>query len=125
MKFLAPDPSPIARYSESTKTISFSILGFFRLRVKLGFAFPIVLPNQKSQPWSLNFDFDEEINPIMGSLKNTSPVKIPNFPQQKLKMLGIKFFFDRKMHPSMESYPSLILLMDCGERPKKNNTFLL
>ena len=43
-----------------------------------------------------------------GSLKNYSSVKIPNFPHQKLKMLGIEFHFDRKMRPSMESNPSII-----------------
>ena len=26
---------------------------------------------------------------------------------------------DTKMHPSMESQPSILLLVDCGERPKK------
>ena len=57
----------------------------------------------KSQPKSLKFDFDEDINPIPGSLKNSSSVRSPNFPHQKLKMLGIKFCFDRKMRPSMES----------------------
>ena len=56
---------------------------------------------------------------MLGSLKNSSSVKIPNFLQQKLKMPGTKFCFDRKMHPSMESHPSLLLPMDCGERPKK------
>ena len=55
---------------------------------------------------------------MLGSLKNSTSVKIADFPMQKLKMPGIKFYFDRKMHPSMESYPSLILLMDCGERLK-------
>ena len=40
MKILAPEPSPISRYSECTKTTSFSILGFFRPGVKLGFEFP-------------------------------------------------------------------------------------
>ena len=55
---------------------------------------------------SLNFDFDEDINPMPGSLKNSSSMKIPNFPQQKLKMLGIEFCFDRKMQPSMESHPN-------------------
>ena len=116
---MAPDPSPISRYSESTKTTSFSILGFFWPGVKLGFEFPRFLPNQKYRPRSLNLDFDEESNPMPGSLKNSSFVKIPNFPHQKLKMLGIKFCFDRKIRPSMESYPSLPLLMDYGERPKK------
>ena len=53
------------------------------------------------------------------SLKNSSSVKIPNFLQQKLKMPEIKFCFDKKMHPSMEVHPSLLLLVDCGERPKK------
>ena len=52
------------------------------------------------------------------SLKNASSVEIPNFPHRKLKMLGIEFCFDRKMRPSMESHPSILLLMDCGERPK-------
>ena len=56
---------------------------------------------------------------MLGSLKNSSSVKIPNYPQQKLKMVGIKFRSDRKMRPSMESLPSLFLLMDYGERPKK------
>ena len=51
---------------------------------------------------------------MLGSLKNSSSVKIPNFPQQTLKMPGIKFRFDRKMRPSMETQPSIILLMDCG-----------
>ena len=55
---------------------------------------------------------------MLGSLKNSSSVEIPNFPHQKLKMLGIEFRFDRKMRPSMESQPSILLLMDCGERPK-------
>ena len=54
-----------------------------------------------------------------GSLKNSSSVESPNFQHRKLKMLGIEFRFDRKMRPSMESQPSIILLMDCGERPKK------
>ena len=99
---LAPDPSPILRYRKCTKTFCFSILGFFKPGVKLGFEFLRVLPNQKSQPWSLNFDF-EESNPMLGSLKNSSSVESPNFPQQKLKMPEIKFCFDKKMRPSMES----------------------
>ena len=56
---------------------------------------------------------------MLGSLKNSSSVEIPNFSHRKLKMLEIEFRFDRKMHPSMESHPSILLLMDCGERPKK------
>ena len=119
VKVLAPMNSSILRYRECTKTTCFSILGFFRPGVKLGFDFPIVSPNQKSWPKSLNFEFDEERNPIPGSLKNCSSVRSPNFPHQKLTMSAIEFRFDRKMRPSMESYPSLILLMDCGERPKK------
>ena len=119
VKIAALDTSSILRYSECTKTTSFSILGFFRLRVKLGFDFPGVLPNQKSQPWSLNFYFDEEINLMLGSPKNSSSMKSPNFPQQKLKMPKIKICFDRKMIPSMESYPRLIFLMISRERPKK------
>ena len=103
MKVSASEPSPILKYSEYTKTISFSILGFFRPGVKIGFDFPVVSPNQKSRPRSLKFDFYEKINPMSGSLKNSSSIKIPNFPQQKLKMPGIKFCFNRKMHPSMES----------------------
>ena len=97
----------------------FSILGFFRPGVKLGIDFPGVSLNQKPRTWYLNFDFDEEINPMLGSLKNSSSVKSPNFPHQKLKMPGINLRFDKKMHPSMQSEPSLILLMDCGERPQK------
>ena len=97
---------------------NFSILEFLRPRVKLGFDFPRVLLNEKIRPWSLKFDFYEEINPMLGSLKNSSSVKSHNFPHQKLKMPEIKFYFDKKMHPSMESYPSLLLLMDYGERPK-------
>ena len=68
---------------------------------------------------SLNFDFDEEINPMMGSIKNSSSIESPNFLHRKMKMLGIEFRFDRKMHPSMESQPSILFLMDCGERPRK------
>ena len=100
---LALDNSLILRYSECTKTTSFSILGFFKHGVKLGFDFPRFLLNQKLWPWSLNFYFDEGINFILGSLKKSSSIKIPNFPQQKLKMPGIKFCFNRKMRPSMES----------------------
>ena len=47
MKIMAPDTSSISRYSECTKTTCFSILGFFRPDVKLGFEFLGVLPNQK------------------------------------------------------------------------------
>ena len=119
VKVLAPNPSPISRYSKSTKTIGFNILVFFRPGVKLGFHFPEVSPNQKYRPRSLNFDFYEESNPMSGSLKNSSSVKIPNFLHQKLKMLGIKFCFNKKMRPSMESQPSLLLLINCGERTKK------
>ena len=32
VKFLAPEPSPISRYNESTKTTSFSILGFSSMK---------------------------------------------------------------------------------------------
>ena len=117
MKILAPETS-IPRYNKCTKTTIFSILGFFRPGVKLGFDFLGVSPNEKYRPRSLNFNFDEESNPMSGSLKNSSSVRSPNFPQQKLKMLEIKFHFNRKMRPSMESYHSLLLLMDCGERPK-------
>ena len=85
MNILAPDHSPISRYIESTKTICFIILGFFGPEVKLGFEFPIVLLNQKLQTWSLNFNSDEERNPMLGSLKNSSSVKILKFLQQKLK----------------------------------------
>ena len=92
MSFLAPTPSRILIYSESTENISFPILGFFRPGVKLGFDFPKVSPNQKYRTRYLIFDFDYEINPIFGSLKNSSSVKIPNFPQQKLKIPRIKFF---------------------------------
>ena len=119
VKVSSPEPSPISIYSECTKTTSFSILGFFRLEVKLGFDFLRVWSNQKYQPRSLKFNFNEEINPMLGSLKNSSSVKIRNFPHRKLKNLGIEFFFNKKMRPSMESQPSIHLPMDCGERPKK------
>ena len=55
-----------------------------------------------------------------GSLKNSSSVRTLNFPHQKLKMPRIEFRFDRNMRPSMESQHSILLLMDCGERPKKS-----
>ena len=55
---------------------------------------------------------------MLGSLKNSSFVESPNLSHRKLKMLGIEFCFSRKMHPLMESQPSIRLLMDCGERPK-------
>ena len=47
MKILALDPSSILIYSECTKNTSFSILGYFRPGVKLGFDFPGILINQK------------------------------------------------------------------------------
>ena len=53
---------------------------------------------------------------MLGSLKNSSSVRIPNFLHRKLKMPGIEFCFDKKMRPSMESHPSLLFLMDFGER---------
>ena len=81
MNILAPDTSSISRYIERTKTTIFSILGFFRLGFKLGFDFPVVLSNQKYQPWFINFYFEEEINPMLGSLKNSTSVKSTNFPQ--------------------------------------------
>ena len=56
---------------------------------------------------------------MLGSLKNSFSIKIPNFPHPKLKMPKIKLCFDRMMHPSIESYPNILLLMDCGEGPKK------
>ena len=56
---------------------------------------------------------------MLGLLKNSFFVRSPNFLHKKLKMLGIKFRFDKKMRPSMESHPSILLQMDCGERPKK------
>ena len=87
--------------------------------VKLGFDFPRVLANQKSRPRSLKFDFDEERNRMLGSLKNSSSARSPNFLRRKLKMLGIEFCFDKKMRPSMESQPCLPLLINCGERTKK------
>ena len=58
---------------------------------------------------------------MLGSLKNYSSVRIPNFSYQKLKMSGIEFCFDIKMRPSMEIHPSILLLMDCGERLKIKN----
>ena len=58
---------------------------------------------------------------MSGSRKNSSFVRSPNFSHQKLKMSGIEFRFERKMRPSMESYPSILLLMDYGERQKIKN----
>ena len=55
---------------------------------------------------------------MLGSLKNSSYVESPNFLHRKLKMLGIEFRLDKKMRPSMESQPSILLLMDYGERSK-------
>ena len=55
---------------------------------------------------------------MLGSLKNSSFARSPNFPHRKLKMLGIEFCLDRKMRPSMEIHPNILFLMDCGERPK-------
>ena len=57
---------------------------------------------------------------MLGSLKNSTSEKSPNFPH--LKMLRIEFRFDRKLRPSMEIWPSIILLMDCRERPKKEES---
>ena len=34
---------------------------------------------------SLKFDFDEERNPMPGSLKNSCSVESPNFPHQKIE----------------------------------------
>ena len=56
---------------------------------------------------------------MLGSLKNSSSVRSPNFPHQKLKMSRIEFRFDKKMCPSMESQPSVLFLMDYGEKPQK------
>ena len=56
---------------------------------------------------------------MLRSLKNSSSVESPNFSHRKLKMVRIEFRFDRKMRPSMESQSSILLLMDYGERPKK------
>ena len=56
---------------------------------------------------------------MQGSLKNSSSARSPNFPHGKLKMLGIEFRFDRKMRPSMESQPSLLLMIDCGRENQK------
>ena len=56
---------------------------------------------------------------MLGSLKNSSFVESPNFLHRKLKMLIIEFRFNRKMRHSMESQPSILLLMDHGDRPKK------
>ena len=107
---MSPKTSSISRYRKCTKTTSFSILGFFSPWVKLGFDFPGVLINQKNWPWYLKFYFYEERNHMLGSLKNSSCVKSPNFPQQWLKMPRIKFCLNKKIHPSMESYPSLLFL---------------
>ena len=53
---------------------------------------------------------------MLVSLRNSSFVEIPT---SKLKMLEIEFRIDRKMHPSMESHPSILLLKICGGRSTK------
>ena len=55
---------------------------------------------------------------MLGSLKNSSFVRSPNFPHQKLKMSEIEFRLNRKMRPSMQSHPRILFLMDYGERAK-------
>ena len=55
---------------------------------------------------------------MLGSLKNSSFVRSPNFLHQKMKILGIEFFFDKKMHPSMEIQPSILLLWIVERDPK-------
>ena len=85
MKFWVPVTSKSLRYSKFTKNYQFQFLRFFHLGVKLGFEFPGVTPNQKYQPRSLNLNFDEENNPMLGSLKNSSSENSPNFLHQKLK----------------------------------------
>ena len=50
VKTLAPETSSISRYSECTKATRFSILGFSRPGVKIGFDFPGVSLNQKILP---------------------------------------------------------------------------
>ena len=52
------------------------------------------------------------------SLKNSSSVESPNF-HIELKMLEIEFRIDRKMHPSMESNLSILLLKIYGGRSTK------
>ena len=47
---------------------------------------------------------------MLGLLKNSSSIRRPNFLHQKLKMLGIEFRFNKKMHPIMESDPSIVFL---------------
>ena len=83
----------------------FLYLGFFQLEVKLGFEFPGVIPNQKYQRRSPNLNYDEESNPMLGSLKNSFSVESPNFPHQKLKMSGIEFSFNRNIELFKESCP--------------------
>ena len=75
VKILALETFSILRDKECTKNNSFSILGFFRPEVKLGFDFPRVLPNQKILSWSQNFDYDEENNPMRISLQKSNSVK--------------------------------------------------
>ena len=52
----------------------------FLVWVKLGFDFSGVLPKKKFQSSFLNFDFEEDRNPMLHSLKKSSSVKTPNFP---------------------------------------------
>ena len=85
VKISFPDTSSMPRYRKCTKTTCFSIIRFFRTRVKLGFEFHEVLTIQKSWCSSLKFNFYEEKNPMLGSLKNYSFVESPNFPHQTWK----------------------------------------
>ena len=62
---------------------------------------------------------------MSGSLKNSSSVRSPNFQHQKLKMPGIEFHFNRKMRPSMESQPSILLLLVLNLSLSKLRVFLL
>ena len=71
----------------------------FLARVKLGFDFPGVTPNQKYRPKSLKFDSDEESHPILGSLKNYSSVKIPNFLHQKTENARNRILLQQKDAP--------------------------
>ena len=88
--------------SEICSSWSFSNIGIYRKYQNLAvLVFRVFLAWGQTRVWiswsftqpkywsrSLKFDFDEQRNPIPGSLKNSSSVRSPNFSHQKLKMLG-------------------------------------
>src|SRR5882757_7378190 len=67
-------------FHSSSKINNYYFIIFLR-RPILDQKFPLMFSNQKFRSWSLNFDFEEERNPMLSSLKNSTSVESPNFPQ--------------------------------------------